>query len=277
MCIFKASCRDENGVYCRKHAPEGALEMEGSRPRESASQPVAITAIYQEILKCIERRLQFCEPNEANCIAMFHGLKQEDRHIVIRRATKLSGSKNDVERITGLLGIALEEFKQIDGQERLPIENRNYRIEDIRGTVVPQNVVDDLFYEPANFLTFPDVDISITNCSPRYLKASRTTFSRITQKDFVIYMGPRRAVKTETGELLPAEDSEWYIPLPPEYPTREIHNKFMVEKIIEQIAGNRAEKEKYLSLRGKLLLCTCLPSCCHCEVYVEVVRALLPK
>jgi hypothetical protein len=169
----------------------------------------------------------------------------------------------------------LGEFERCEEQERLPIKLRNYHLEDIQAKCVSQNVVADLFYETDNFVTFPDVNISIANCSPIYLKASKTTFERICSKDYVIYMGPRGAAKTHTGEPLPPIDSEWYIPLPEEFPLRKIHNKIMVKKILAEIEEKPEEANKYLALRGKILLCVCMPSCCHCEVYVEIVRALL--
>jgi hypothetical protein len=219
--------------------------------------------------------METCDADEANYIAAFQRLKTEDQHIVIRRAMLVSGSNKDVERIVRSLGTVLGELERCEEQERLPIELRNYHLEYIRAERVTQKAVADLFYETDNFVTFPDVNISVANCSPVYLEASGTTFERICSKDYVIYMGPKGAAKSRAGELLPPTDSEWYIPLPAEFPLRKIHNKIMVKKILAEIEETPEEANKYLALRGKILLCVCMPSCCHCEVYVEIVRALL--
>lgn len=110
-------------------------------------------------------------------------------------------------------------------------------------------------------LDFEDVNIKILNC--RFVNISEWV------NENNIYMGPAY------GNFF--FDSEWFIPFNPEFVFREIQNKKDVEEILKKIELGEEKKEKYLNLVGKTLGSVCIPNACHCEVYIEVVRALMNK
>lgn len=293
-CAYKASWIHTTGSFCKKHAPSGSEEISEARSRVSASasasaspttasasasrkSAVSLPLLYNEIFEGIKRRLQSGDLRETQQIAGFLRMDLNDRCIIIQRSMELCGCKDDILRIAGSMGQAVDAFRQVCDERRLPIELRNHHLETLGATWRDKETSDAFLFERGNRIHFRDVDIVIGNCSPVYLEMLGVDFDELSTDSSIIYMGPKGAAKTPMGSPLPPEDSEWYIPLPSSCPLRQLHNKTKTSEILNGIAEGREKKEKYLDLRGKILLCLCMPSPCHCEVYVEVVRALTKR
>jgi len=112
-------------------------------------------------------------------------------------------------------------------------------------------------------LYYPKADIRIINC--RGIEDLGVWM----QDPKNIYMGPKHNIIFD--------DSPWFYPLPLGEKLRCSHNLIKIKEILKNIEDGKEDKEKYMALRGKTLGCLCLPSACHCEVYLNVVKSLLSK
>lgn len=113
-----------------------------------------------------------------------------------------------------------------------------------------------------NEIYYPRENIKIVNCR----NANLEEWIKVPNN---IYMGPKYDIFLE--------DSEWFIPLPIGEKLRMVHNTKKVKEIMDDIVAGKEDPKKYLSLKNKVLGCLCIPSACHCEVYVDVVSKLMEK
>lgn len=277
-CGKTASYSANNGeaFYCCIHKVVGSESLANARPpRSSPKTAESIANVYNDIYESILARIQDGSVQEAPQFVALTAMPPNERVIVIRRASELAGVKDDIFLIARQIDQAIIEFTRACREPRLPIEIEIYHLSAIGGQWNKGVVSEQFCFEEGNFVSFPDVDMHITNCSPDYLRHANMTFQEFCSIDEVIYAGPSGIIQSPIGESLPAADSEWYIPLPRDCPLRQLHNKAKVVQILTDISEGRDSVEKYLSLRGRLLACVCMPYPCHCEVYVEVVRELL--
>jgi len=281
--------------YCGVHGPKlGAELIAGAKTRSgggaaaaaaaaaAASGAPAVPPIYNEIFEAIMRRIEDGSVTNGPHFTSFQSMNSEERAIIIRRASELCGSKSDVLLIAAEIKACITEYEIACRQHRLPIVLGMDRLRSIGAEWAPisRDGDDEPFCVEEGFcVVFPDVNMMIGNVSSDYLKKMRMTFQQICEQENVIYMGRADVIRTPLGEAVPQQNSPWYIPLPYDCPYRQVHNKSEVVRILDAIERGEPQETppKYLELRGKMMLCTCMPYPCHCEVYVEVVRELLRR
>lgn len=305
-CPYNASYRAAPGngraeaFFCFKHKASDAEAMANARPirgavASSGSSAAAahgsnVGSLYNDIYDAIFRRISCGDVGDAPHFVAMTRMTSEERMIVIRRASEISGSRDDVLLIAAEIGRAITDYNHACSQRRVPLVVGMERLRNIGAQWDPNH---HLFVsegpnhashvpfcaEEGSFLAFPDVAMVIANGSQEYLKKMGVDFTALCEEEGIVYMGPRDIIRTPLGEAVPRENSEWYIPLPRNCPLRQVHNKSEVVRILDAISrGENGETaEKYLALQGKTLVCVCVPYPCHCEVYVEVVRELLKR
>lgn len=277
-CTFNGTWTHGGNTYCKRHAPDGAIEIGASDSRATVrpqrAKGVCLSMILDEIYQGIRRRLQCGELAQSQQLTDFAAMSLDDRHIVTRRAIELCGSQEDVLLIARSIPGVVDTLERARREERIPFVLHRHHLERI-GCEWDRNQEHKAFlFEKGNYATFPDVEITIANCAPTYMDVAGMSFTELCANEMVIYMGPKGAARSPLGGELPPVDSEWYIPLPAGCPLRRAHNQIKIVQILKDIAEGRDNAERYLALRGKFLLCVCMPVPCHCEVYVEVIRAL---
>lgn len=290
-CINHGKLVIEGKNYCKIHAPKDKVAEATEVPapkRSGVSKAVSDMMVFDEIDASIGRRLSINYFGEAHSttseteelrktIVQFASLSQENRRTIIKRASTLAGIK-EVDKVIPFISSALSSFLEASANTKLSMVFRNRYLETIQNhdlIPLPSNAR-NFFVEEGSEIEFKDLNITVINCSLPYLRMrGLNTIRELVQSDpTFIYMGPKQAIALPNNHFEPVEDSEWYIPLPAQFKLRSVHNKLKVQEIVEAVEANPQLADRFLSLVGKKLGCVCLPSPCHCLVYVEVVRRL---
>lgn len=141
--------------------------------------------------------------------------------------------------------------------------------EDMKVLKVTEKPVDESDYRGnGNIVYYEDIDLMLINC-----KAMCGDTMREWLRDPIhVYAGPRCSFPD-----IFKEDAPLFIPNNINSFSRVFQNKSDFERIIANIESGKEDPSKYLSLKGKVVGCVCLPYPCHCQVYAEVLRYLSCK
>lgn len=280
------------GVHIDKKRKDQAEAIDKVKSRSTVSAAVTLLAVCDELDQAITRRITANDlgdniaddgverpPTIDPRITKLATMPQEHRRIIIRRATELSGSQDNVSLVIASLPTAVSDFLRAFNEKRLKMTYKSPYISTLQNCEanrVNRKSPSSSWLEDGNTVRFSDVDMIVANCSKPYLDAlEMRSIDEMCEEGDVIYMGPKGAIISPIGVEIPANDSEWYIPLPSTCRLRTTHNIIKAQEILQAIKDGDDTADKYLALQGKVLACVCLPYPCHCMVYVEVVRSLL--
>jgi len=272
-CIYNASWTHSSGFFCKRHAPEGSEPMDNARTAKAKSKAVSTPEKANAMYEAIMARVKVGDVSADSRFEQFAKMNSSERQIVIRRASEMADKPDDPLYVARVIPEAVSQYGASADQRHLPLEIGMYRLQFLRAEWDRDERVRIFGFEEGNLLTFPDVNMKIANCSSPYLEHIKKTFEEYCKGENVVYMGPKGVI-IRGGNLIPAEDSEWYIDLPSNVPLRGVHNTMKVGEIVKAIDEGKDSVGKYLSLVGKTLACLCAPYPCHCEVYVWIVRLL---
>jgi hypothetical protein len=277
------------GIHVPKERKDQAEVIGKSKARSSISASVTLMNVCDELDEAIGRRLATNDFGDASAasssetpkldarVIKMTTMPRDQRRIIIRRAIELAGSQDNVVLVIAHVPTAVSDFLRAAGERRLRMVYKPLYISTLKNCQANQAPPSPMLcVEDGNTVRFPDVDITVANCSRQYLEPlGISSISELCEDGDVIYMGPKGALISPIGATEPTEDSEWYIPLPDSCKLRITHNKLKTQEILNAIKNGEDCAERYMALRGKILACICLPYPCHCMVYVDVVRALV--
>lgn len=118
---------------------------------------------------------------------------------------------------------------------------------------------------------YPKADLRIMNFKHmnRYLLFNDNT-------SFEGYEEIKEFKKYEPLNMSSDQQSWMFIPRDYKFLTRNEQNQHDTQRILDLIKSEKEDPKKYLALKGRTLCCDCLPECCHCEVFVNVIENLMP-
>jgi hypothetical protein len=276
------------GVHVPKDRKSQAVAVEKSKTRPTATAPVTLMNVCDELDEAISRRVAINDFSDGSAASSSEApgldprvikmttMPQDQRRIIIRRAIELASCQDNVIRVLAHIPAAVSDFLRAISERRMRMSYKPLYISTLKDSEANRAVPSSaLCIEEGNTICFPDVDICVANCSKPYLDlCGIRSIGELCEDGDVVYMGPKGALVSPMGVMDPEEDSRWYIPLPVTCKLRTTHNKLKAQEILTAIKNGEEDKQKYLNLRGKTLACICLPYPCHCMIYVDVVRAL---
>jgi hypothetical protein len=285
QCTNTAKFRLEDGGHCGTHTPAGKRidsNLIGSITIRRVQNN--LEAVHRELFEAVKRRIETNDPSInfdfAERILSIEKLESTRFSIIMNRAIEIAGGSDDIPKVAESLFTALTKYSETLSQKRISVgeELVPWCVE--KGVSFKSRLNDPHLFlnETAYCIEYPEYEMRIINCKPQYIRSEGyENFSAWLKDEKNVYMGPAYAI-SERRSLsllqLPEEDSPWYIKLPSNVRLRSTHNAIVAKKIIEDIESGKEDPEKYLDLLGKTLGCVCMPYPCHCQVYIEVIRAL---
>lgn len=263
-------CGTHYKIFLKEDQTTTAAAATDSAPRAKKAKEEDIKTIYSHIKKFIQNNDNLITLNndEKDIVLGLESCSSREISIIINRARRKSActkTETNYQSIANKIPDAFEGYKRATAIEKKPIKSSLEMFpvrKNSRMSSFPKNINDSMALTTRSLANnicqfYQDPGVEILNCK----------FVDLVEWDdnpSNIYMGP-----AGNGVFT---DSEWFIPLRPEYKFREQQNKEDVEIIMKKIKSGEEKKEKYLNLIGKTLGCVCFPEACHCEVYVEVIK-----